>query len=125
MNEKILITDDEPHIRRMLESRLKANGYRVITAENGRIAVEKAKVEKPDLILMDILMPEMSGQEALAKLKADPQTRSIPVIMVTAKGQAEDVEKSSDTGATDFVIKPFTPVILLEKIKSALSEKEK
>ncbi len=121
MNEKILIVDDEPHITKMLASRLKANGYRIITAENGKEGLQKVKDEQPELVLLDIMMPEMDGHEVLYALKKEEETKSIPVIMVTAKGQIEDVEKSSGMGATDYVVKPFNPVVLLDKVRRALA----
>ena len=120
MAKKILVVDDDPHIVKLVESRLKANRYDVITAKNGIESLEKANKEKPDLIILDILMPEMDGYQTLRELKESAETKSIPVIMFTAKGQSEDVEKSYELGASDYIVKPFTPVTLLEKIHKAL-----
>ncbi|MBI2870441.1 MAG: response regulator [Candidatus Omnitrophica bacterium] len=121
MGKKILVVEDEPHIRMSMEARLKANGYVVVTAENGQEGCEKAKTEKPDLILMDVMMPGLDGYQALAKLKEGDKTKTIPVIMLTARAQPEDVEKAGTGGATDYVVKPFTPATLLEKIKKAIT----
>ncbi|MBU0467409.1 MAG: response regulator [Candidatus Omnitrophota bacterium] len=121
MPKKILIIDDEPHIIMMVKSRLRANGFDVVTAENGAAGFETAKKEKPDLIILDVLMPEMNGIETLTKLKNTDETKDIPVIMFTAKGQAEDVEKAQEAGACDYLVKPFSPPILLEKVTKALT----
>ena len=120
MAKKILIVDDEPRIVKMVEYRLQANGYEVVTAGNGIECLEKAKKEAPDLILLDILMPEMDGYQALLKLKSLDDTKSIPVIMLTAKGQVEDVVAAQGMGDDEYVVKPFNPVTLLEKIHKGL-----
>ncbi|MFQ5951841.1 MAG: PleD family two-component system response regulator [Candidatus Omnitrophota bacterium] len=120
MAERILVVDDEPHTVKMVESRLRANGFDVITAQNGAEGLEKARAESPDLILLDIIMPEMNGHETLSKLKESEETKSIPVIMFTSKGQVEDVEKASYAGAVDYIVKPFDPIALLNKIRKAL-----
>lgn len=120
MAKKILVVDDEPHTVKMVESRLKANGFDVITAGSGREGLKKAQEEAPDLILLDILMPEMDGHETLSRLKESAETKNIPVIMFTSKGQVEDVERSSYAGAVDYIIKPFDPIAMLDKIKKAL-----
>ncbi len=122
MAKKILIVDDEPHIVKMVESRLKANGYEVITANNGADGFEKASQEKPDLIILDMLMPKMDGPTALIKLKTVEGTKNIPVIMFTAKGQPADIEMAQQRGADDYVVKPFSPPVLLEKIRKALEK---
>ena len=121
MAKKILIVDDEPHIIMMVRSRLIANGFAIITADNGVMGFETAKQEQPDLIILDVLMPEMNGIETLIKLKATEETKNIPVIMFTAKGQSEDVEKAQAAGAVDYIVKPFSPPVLLEKVNKALT----
>jgi DNA-binding response OmpR family regulator len=120
-NNKILIIDDEKRIIKVLTSRLMANGYEVISATEGIEGLELAKSGSPDLILLDIMMPVMSGYDVLQKLKEDEATKSIPVIMVTGQGEIEHVTKSmSGYGAVDFVYKPFLPEELLMKISGAL-----
>jgi CheY-like chemotaxis protein len=121
MAQKILIIDDNEKILKMMESRLKVEDYEVIRASNGIAGIEKAKSENPDVILLDIIMPEMDGYEVLKKLKTDPDTESIPVIMVTAKREIEDITKSmSELGAVGYISKPFSAKELLEKVRSAL-----
>jgi len=120
MQKKILIVDDEPHILKMVENRLKFSGYETITAQDGNEGLKKAQEQKPHLILLDILMPGMNGFQTLKKLKEQEDTRNIPVIILTAKGQPQDVEEAINLGASDYVVKPFTPIVLLEKINKVL-----
>jgi CheY-like chemotaxis protein len=121
MAKKILIIDDEKGIIKVVTSRLMANGYEVISATDGMEGLEKARNEKPDLVLLDIMMPLMSGYEVIEKLKKDDATKFIPVIMVTAQEGLGHVTKSmSEYGAVDFVHKPFFPDELLKKIGDAL-----
>ena len=122
MAKRVLVVDDEPSVVKMVEFRLKKEGLDVIVAQNGTEGLEKAKKEIPDLILLDVTMPGMNGHEVLAKLKEMPDTKSIPVIMFTAKGQVEDVERSSREGAVDYIAKPYDPATLLGKVKKALEE---
>ncbi len=121
MAKKILIVDDEPNIIKVVESRLKANGYDVITASDGAQGIEKARAEKPDLILLDISMPRMNGQEALQKLKQDAATSAIPVIMLTGRTDTEEVVKSVAHGhAADYILKPLIATDFLKKVSFAL-----
>jgi twitching motility two-component system response regulator PilH len=120
MAKKVLVVDDEPSVVKMVVFRLKKEGLDVVIAQNGTEGLEKAKAETPDLILLDVTMPGMSGHEVLVKLKESAETKSIPVIMFTAKGQVEDVERSSREGAVDYIAKPYDPVTLLGKVKKAL-----
>lgn len=121
MAKKILVIDDEANIVKMVQSRLKASGYDAIVATDGKQGIDKAKNEKPDLIILDIMMPEMDGYETLAQLKEIPETKNIPVIMFTAKAETDNVAKAMDLGAVDYIVKPFTPISLLEKIAGALA----
>lgn len=121
-NKKILIVDDEPEILILLTSRLEANNYDVFTAKDGESCLKTAALEKPDLIILDLLMPGMSGIEVCKRLKADENTRKIPIIILTAAGtqmQSIGLEK----GAAYFLIKPVDSDQLLSKIKSALKVK--
>jgi len=120
---KILIIDDEPHIVKLVASRLEANGYDTIIASGGEEGLDKAARDKPDLILLDVLMPGIDGHQTLRELKARDETRMIPVIMFTAKGQLEDVEKAHEMGAVDYIVKPFNPVTLMEKISKTLGKR--
>ena len=122
MSKKILVVDDEPNIVKLVESRLKASGYDVATAKDGQDAIAKAKQIKPDLILLDIMMPGMNGQEVLKELKKDASVSAIPVIMLTAKQETDDIVKSIvNGGAVDYIVKPFIATDFLKKINTALS----
>jgi len=115
----ILLVDDEEDLVVFVKIRLERAGYKVLVAYDGLQALEKVQ-EVPDLILLDIMMPEMDGFEALRQLKNKHETRYIPVIMLTAKGAAGDIFKSQELGATDYIIKPFEIPQLLELIKKYL-----
>ncbi len=108
MSKKILIVDDEPDIVFLLKSRFESNGFNAIGASNGKEGLEKAISEKPDLIVLDLLMPEKDGYETMNELKNNDETKDIPVILFTAASPEKVVEKGDETvEAIDFVIKPF------------------
>ncbi|HVF11101.1 MAG TPA: response regulator [Abditibacteriaceae bacterium] len=117
MLKKILAVDDEKHIVRLVQVNLEKEGFEVVTAGNGREALEKVAADQPDLIVLDVMMPEMDGFEALKKLKEDPETASIPVIMLTAKAQDKDVFEGWKSGADLYLTKPFNPQELITFIK--------
>ena len=111
---KILIIDDEPEILILVKSRISANGYHAITANSGRAGIEMAQKEKPKVILLDLLMPEMDGYEVMKKLKGNPETEKIPVILFTAAPPEEVIKKGGHVmEAVDFVIKPFDEKALM------------
>lgn len=120
--KKILVIDDEGDILKLAKTRLKANGYRVITLESGATAVETVKSEKPDVILLDVKMPGKDGYDVCRELKNDPLTCRIPVIMFTAYYPQEDdvMTKSALSCADDYILKPFESQELLAKIKLLL-----
>lgn len=124
MANKILAVDDEKHIVRLVEINLKKAGYEVTTANNGREALEAVALSTPDLIVMDVMMPEMDGFAALKKLKENPATNNIPVIMLTAKAQDADVFKGWQSGADLYLTKPFNPAELLTFVERILSSKD-
>ena len=117
---KILIVDDEPDYIAAIQCRLEWSRYEVITASNGEEGLKKAASEKPDLVLLDTNMPIMNGHEVLERLKQYSELKNIPVIMVTALCEAEDVAKASSYGVVDYVAKPFDFTDLVEKIENAL-----
>jgi two-component system, OmpR family, alkaline phosphatase synthesis response regulator PhoP len=117
--KKVLIVDDEPHIIRIIEDRLTAGGFEVIVAVNGGEGLKMAG-ENPDIILLDIMMPVMDGFSVLENLKAAELTKNIPVIMLTAKGERESVEKAFALGAVDYAVKPTDLAVLAEKIRKTL-----
>ena len=122
MGKKILLADDEEDVKSILKMFLKSKGYEVCTAFDGLDAIDQTKKEKPDLILLDIMMPEMDGFEVCKKLKSDPETADIPVIMVSAASHAESVQKGLDAGASDYIVKPFEPEQLERKLASILAQ---
>ena len=117
---KVLIVDDEPNIIRTIKDRLEANNFEVITAANGEEGLEAAK-EKPDIILLDIMMPIVDGYDALNNLKSSNETKHIPVIMLTARGESSAVSQAFELGAADYIVKPINPGILIDKIRQVLS----
>jgi len=125
MNETILVAEDQPHIRALIEFKLKNNGYRVVAVEDGEAALEKAKELIPDMILLDVMMPLMTGFEVLAALKNIPETRHIPVLLVTAQSNESEVLKGLEMGAEDYITKPFSPNELAARIKSVLLRQKK
>ena len=120
MAKRILAVDDEKHILRLVQINLEKAGYEVITATNGREAVETVRAQHPDLIVMDVMMPEMDGFEALSILKGDESTADIPVVMLTAKAQDADVFQGWQSGADLYLTKPFNPMELLTFVKRIL-----
>lgn len=117
MAKRILAVDDEKHIVRLVQINLEKEGYEVLTASNGRQALEIVASEHPDLIVMDVMMPEMDGFEALEKLKENPETCKIPVVMLTAKAQDSDVFRGWQSGTDLYLTKPFNPQELITFVK--------
>ena len=120
--KKILLVDDAETILMMERMILNKAGYELITAKDGQEAVTKASAERPDLILMDVVMPKMSGFEACKQLRSQDATKAIPIIMVTTRGEAESVESGFQSGCSDYITKPINGLEVLSKVKSALGE---
>jgi len=120
MKETILVVDDEPDAVELIEFNLKQAGYRVLTAENGGEALQKARQAQPSLIVLDLMLPEVDGLEVCKILRRDQVTESIPVIMLTAKAAEIDRILGLELGADDYVTKPFSPRELVLRIKSLL-----
>ncbi len=118
--KKILIADDKPEVVELVRVSLEGD-YQVIDASDGSQTLKKVRLEKPDLILLDIIMPKMDGFEVFRKLKKEPKTKKIPIIMLTAKGQKLDQEKSTRLGASGYITKPFSPSYLLTKVEEMLA----
>ncbi len=126
--KRILVVDDEPDIVTLVKSRLEANGYEVVSAYNGKDGLEKAEEAQPDMILLDLMMPIMDGYEAGQKLKENPKTKDIPIILFTAAAAEEVAKKGADTiEAIDYVVKPFDDAALLFLINriADITEKSK
>jgi len=117
---KILIAEDERDIRELVAFSLQFGGFEVVQAANGAEAVERAPVEKPDLILMDVRMPKMTGYEACRALKAMPDMRHIPVVFLSAKGQESEIQTGLEAGAEEYILKPFAPDELVKQVKLVL-----
>ncbi len=124
MARKILTCDDEKHIVRLIQVNLERQGYEVITAYNGAECLEKVKEDRPDLIVLDVMMPEMTGFEVLDVLKKDPETENIPVIMLTARAQDSDVLRGWQSGVECYLTKPFNPMELIAFVKRIFSMEE-
>jgi two-component system alkaline phosphatase synthesis response regulator PhoP len=122
--KRVLVVDDERHIVRLVQVNLERQGYEVLTAYDGVECLEKAKAEKPDLIVLDVMMPRMDGFEALQRLKSDPKTNQIPVIMLTARAQDRDVLQGYQYGADLYLTKPFSPLELISLVKRVFESQE-
>lgn len=122
MAKKILIIEDYPATAKMMSEILEIEGFESIIAPDGSVGIEKALSEKPELILLDIMLPGMDGLEVCTKLRANPATMNIPVIMVSVKAADEDVKAGMAKGANGYVTKPFDPFKLLEIVKKNLKQ---
>ncbi len=122
--KKVLVVDDEENVSIMTTSRLRSSGFDVVSAAGGREGLRMAQRENPDLILLDVIMPDLDGYKVLAKLKGGFRTKKIPVIMFTAENRIADVTNAIEMGAEDYIIKPFTTDVLMEKIQRVLRKVE-
>jgi len=118
---KILIAEDERDIRDLITFTLQYAGYEVTATSNGEEAYAKAKEILPDLILLDVRMPRMTGYEACEKIKSDPLTERIPVVFLSAKGQEVEVKTGLEAGAEEYILKPFAPDQLTERVRAILA----
>ena len=117
MEGKILIVDDEYKIRKIIKAYIEKEGFEAITAEDGKEALEYYKNKNPDLIILDLMLPELSGEEVCKKIRHDSD---IPIIMLTAKGQENDKIEGLDIGADDYVVKPFSPKELMARVRAII-----
>lgn len=118
---KILIVEDDRYISKMYQLKLSLEGYNVEVAENGREGVEKVKEFLPDVVLLDILMPELDGFDVLKIIKEDPKTKDIPVLIMSNLGQEDHVQKGMKLGAVGYIVKSqYTPAKVVEKVKSLI-----
>ena len=118
---KILIAEDEPDIRELVLFMLRFAGYEVVAATNGEEAVQTALREKPDLILLDVRMPRMTGYDACRLMKANPDLRDVPVVFLSAKGQESEIQSGLEAGAEEYLLKPFSPAELTNRVRGILS----
>jgi diguanylate cyclase (GGDEF)-like protein len=120
MQERVLVVDDDPDILQFVRVNLELEGYSADTAENGRVALDTAKDALPDLVLLDVMMPEMDGLTVLRRLRSAPATSNVPVILLTAKALAEDRVRGLNLGADDYITKPFDVEELMARVRSVL-----
>lgn len=120
---RILVVDDEPFILRSLLFILKKEGYQLTSATDGEEALAQIAREKPDLVFLDVMMPKKDGYEVCRILKSDPALADIYVILLTAKGQSKDREKGIDVGADEYITKPFSPSMVVEKVRTILASR--
>lgn len=120
-DKKILIVDDEVHIRDIIKFRLQVEGYEILEASNGRNAIDIMMSDKPDLVVLDIMMPDMDGWEVCKFAKGQSETKDIPILMLTAKTDIRDKIQGMVVGANDFVTKPFSPNDLVQRVSKLLA----
>jgi len=123
--EKILVVDDEENIRELVRYNLAREGYQVTTVGSGEEALKQAGEKPPDLIVLDLMLPGMDGFDVCRQLKSDPRTAHIPIVMLTVKGEESDIVVGLELGADDYITKPFSPKVLLARIKAVLRRREK
>ena len=119
---KILVAEDERDIRDLISFTLQFAGHDVVTAANGEEAFTKTRSELPDLVIMDVRMPKMTGYEACKLIKADEATQRIPVVFLSAKGQEAEINTGIISGADEYILKPFSPDQLVERVKNILRQ---
>jgi CheY-like chemotaxis protein len=112
----VLVVDDDPVIQKLLQVNFEMEGYTVITAGDGEEGLAKAQSEHPDAVVLDVMMPKMDGLEVARRLKADPDTQGIPIILLSAKAQQADIQAGTATGAEEYLTKPFDPLELLQRV---------
>jgi DNA-binding response OmpR family regulator len=121
---KILVADDERDIRELIGFTLRFAGFEVVLTADGIEAIEKASAERPDLILLDVRMPKMTGYEVCRQLKENPDTGSIPIVFLSAKGQEGEIKQGLDSGAVEYIVKPFAPDELTSQVEDILRRAE-
>lgn len=123
MNRRLLICDDEPHVLEGLRFLLRRPNRKITLARNGREALELITAERPDLVITDVMMPELSGLELVAELRARPETAALPVVIVTARGQRDDVAVAREVWGAHLISKPFDPAALRELVADLLGDR--
>jgi two-component system alkaline phosphatase synthesis response regulator PhoP len=117
----VLVVDDDPVIQKLLQVNFEMEGYDVVIAGDGEEGLALAREERPDIVLLDVMMPKMNGLDVAAAMREDDVTKAIPIIMLSAKAQASDVQAGLDLGVDDYVTKPFDPLELLERVAALLA----
>ena len=121
---RVVIADDDPDIRRLVEMTVTNAGCDVTVASDGEEALERVRESKPDLVILDVLMPRMDGWEVARALKSDPATAEVPVMFLTSRGQEHDVLEGFDSGAVDYMVKPFSPRELQVRVRAVLAKRQ-
>jgi DNA-binding response OmpR family regulator len=119
---KVLVVDDDPVILELLRLNFEMEGFEVVSACDGRAGFDRAVTEGPDLVISDIMMPNVDGLEMLQQLRAEPGTAGLPVVLLSAKAQHSEVQRGLDLGADDYVTKPFDPLELLDRVNALLAQ---
>jgi two-component system phosphate regulon response regulator PhoB len=123
-NERVLVVEDEEDIQELVQFNLAKDGYRVAAARSGEEALKKIRADPPDLVLLDLMLPGLNGLEVCRVVRADPKTKSIPIVMITAKGEEADIVTGLELGADDYLPKPFSPRVLLARLRAVLRRRE-
>lgn len=123
-NKKILVIEDDPATSRLVDYSLRHEGYQVITCSNGLEGIRKAQSENPDLVILDVMLPGMDGFEICNRLKHDPATSSLPILMFSAKAQEIDKEMGAKVGADDYLTKPSAPSEIINRVEKLLLKKK-
>ena len=118
----VLVVDDDPVIQKLLKVNFEMEGYHVLIASDGVEGLERARSDRPDVVVLDIMMPRMSGLEVARALKSDPDTRAMPVLLLSAKAQEADLRAGDDTGADAYLTKPFDPLFLLQRVEDLIAQ---
>jgi len=121
-NGKVLVVDDERHLVKIIIFNLKKSGYETDFAYDGEEALEKVAQFKPDLVILDVMMPKLTGYQVCERLKADQETAGIPIILLTAKGQEPDRDMAQKFGADEYMTKPFSPRLLMDTVARLISQ---
>jgi len=119
---RILVADDDVDIRELVEFKLSTMGHDIVAVGDGASAVEACRAQKPDLAVLDVMMPGVSGLDAIREIRADPALADLPVILLTARAQESDVETGFDSGADDYITKPFSPRELASRVEALLAK---
>ena len=119
---RILVADDDVDIRELVEFKLSTMGHDIVAVGDGAAAVEACRAQKPDLAVLDVMMPGVSGLDAIRQIRSDPSLADLPVILLTARAQESDVETGFDSGADDYITKPFSPRELAARVEALLAK---